>query len=95
MPGPLTLVIEQRITDGPAWHFRFADGAVRVHAGSDVDADVWLTSDEATAEAIQSGQLSAQRAFLDGVLQIGGDMTLLLTHRRALAAIGELMTPAT
>ena len=41
------------------------------------------------AVAIATGRASAQRAFLDGDLQLGGDTGLLLGHQRALTDIED------
>jgi len=92
----LRLTVEQRIIgDSPVtWHVTFADGAVRVAAGTADDAAVTLTSSFETANAIHAGRLSAQRAFLDGALQIGGDLDTLISHRRALAEVADLLGAA-
>ena len=93
----LTLTVEQQLTGAEprAWHFTFADGRVRVAAGQADEATITLTSSMATATAIHAGELSAQRAFLDGALQIGGDLNALIAHRRALAEVAALLGPAT
>lgn len=92
----LRLTVEQRITgDSPVtWHVAFADGVARVVAGPADDAAVTLTSSFETANDIHAGRLSAQRAFLDGALRIGGDLDILISHRRALAEVAELLGAA-
>ncbi|MEZ5245953.1 MAG: SCP2 sterol-binding domain-containing protein [Acidimicrobiales bacterium] len=92
----IRLTIEQRIT-GPSpisWHVAFADGVARVAAGPAADPSVTLTSSFETAAAIHAGRLSAQRAFLDGALRIGGDLDVLISHRGALDEIAELLGAA-
>jgi predicted lipid carrier protein YhbT len=93
----LELTVEQRITDSPtfAWHVAVADGRVVVTAGGSPDASLRLASDRATAEAIHTGELSAQRAFLDGALRIGGDISRLIAHRSALDAVARALADVT
>lgn len=91
----LALTVDQHLTDGPAWHFLFAGGAVRVASGESDRPDIVLTCSLEIALAIHAGELSAQRAFLDGELQIGGDLTLLIEQRAALSEVTALMAAAT
>jgi hypothetical protein len=90
----LAIVIEQCVDD-VSWHFIIADGRVQVLAGSAKNPTVTLSSDRATAEAIQCGELSAQRAFLGGAFRIGGEVNALMTHRTVLTTLGELLAAAT
>jgi hypothetical protein len=83
----LTLRIEQWIDDAAAWTITVAGGRASMTAGAVGEPDIRLLADATTAEAIHRGSLSAQRAFLDGTLRIGGDVSPLLEHRRALAAV--------
>lgn len=91
-PG-IRLTVEQRIIGEAAstWHVTIADGVVRVVPGSAPEAEVTLTSSFETAAAIHGGRLSAQRAFLDGALRIGGDLRVLIAHRSALAGVAPLL----
>ena len=92
----VALTIEQRITgESPAtWHLVFADGSVRAVAGAAADPTIVLKSSRETATAIHGGTLSAQRAFLDGALQIGGDLNALITQRAVLSEVAALMAAA-
>ena len=38
-----------------------------------------------------AGDLGAQRAFVEGRLRVGGDLSLLVTHQRALAAVDDVL----
>lgn len=91
----LSITVEQRLDEGVAWHFVFADGTVRVAPGETEEPDIVLTSSLEIALAIHAGKLSAQRAFLDGDLRIGGDITTLIEQRAALSEVAELMAAAT
>lgn len=92
----LSLVLEQQVRDpDAAWHVTLADGAVSVASGPHGDPTLRLSSTHAVALAIHQGELSAQRAFLDGDLRIGGEINALIEHRAALSAIAALLKPPT
>ena len=89
---PLTdtsFVLEQRVTGPPdaVWHIEVTDAGVTVGEGGHPRPTVTLRLDRPTAEAIHSGRRSAQRAFLDGDLRIGGDVGALLGARELLSAV--------
>jgi predicted lipid carrier protein YhbT len=97
-PG-LRLRVQQVVPDGPDGHevaylLEVGGGTVRVHRGRPGDADVTFTQDLATAEAIHRGQLSAQAAFMDGRLRLGGDLRAVLDRAGALAAIDDVFAAA-
>lgn len=82
------LVFEQRVTPSGAdaapgiiWHVELDDGAVALHRGPADEPTVTLSCDLDTAEAIQSGRASAQAAFMNGRLRLGGDVRALLAHQ--------------
>jgi hypothetical protein len=93
----LRLVVQQVVvdTDGRevAYAIRVAEGRVSVDSGRVDDAEVTFTQDRATASEIATGALSAQAAFIDGRLRVGGDLTSLLERARELAAIEDLFAP--
>jgi hypothetical protein len=97
VPEDLRLVVQQVVLDPDggevAYAIRVADGHVSVETGRVDDAEVTFTQDRATASAIASGELSAQAAFIDGRLRVGGDLTSLLERARELAAIEDLFAP--
>lgn len=90
------ITVEHRIEAEPpiAWHFILAGGSLEVVAGNAAAPTISLSSSAATSIAIHSGELSAQRAFLDGALRIGGDVNALITHRAALGIVGEILSAA-
>jgi putative sterol carrier protein len=99
VPNGLRLVVQQIVPDGDgggevAYAVRIADGTVRVASGRADDADVTFTQDRATAAAIATGELSAQAAFIDGRLRVGGDLSALLEHTAALAALDDVFASA-
>ena len=48
----------------------------------------------ATAEAIHRGELSAQTAFIEGRLRLGGDLRAVIERASALAAIDDVFGAA-
>lgn len=58
--------------------------AVVIGTGS---AGVTLTLDWVLAERIFKGEASAQRAFLDGAIRVGGDVQVLVGNNDAMAAV--------
>lgn len=80
VPDDLDLTVHQ-VVEGDAgggarveYSIRIADGAVSVLPGRPEAADVTITQDRTTAEQIARGKLSAQTAFMEGRVRIGGDL---------------------
>ncbi len=99
VPPDVRLVVQQIIPDGPDGHevayvLELADGSMSARAGRADDPDVTFTQDRATAEAIHRGELSAQAAFMDGRLRLGGDLRSVIDRAGALAAIGDVLAAA-
>jgi hypothetical protein len=95
-PEGVELVVQQVVVDGGpdgdevAYAVEVGSGALRVHPGR-VDApDVTITQDRATAAAIARGDLSAQSAFLEGRLRVGGDLVAALAAARVLSALPDV-----
>ena len=55
--------------------------------------DLRFTTAYGTAAQIASGALAAQRAFVEGRLRVGGDLSLLIAHQRAIAAVDGALAP--
>lgn len=91
----LELVIQQVVPDGAAsgevaYRVEATRGAVRVRPGRAAAPDVTFTQDRATAEAIHRGTLSAQAAFIDGRLRLGGDLRSVIDRAGALVALDDV-----
>lgn len=87
--GPAVAVV---VTDGPEGDrsYRLLLGPDRVGISPEPEPHgVRMTLAWDDAVAIAEGRSSAQRAFLDGRLRLGGDTSLLLGHQDALAAIDD------
>lgn len=93
----VTLTVEQTVEGGPdgtvTWHIAIDDGKVGLAPGPATDPDLRFTTGYDTAALVASGALAAQRAFVEGRLRVGGDLSLLLTHQRAIAAIDDALAP--
>lgn len=90
IPDPLAVGIE--VLGGPHGDraYRLVLGPDRVGVSPEPEpAGVRMTVEWADAVAIAQGRSSAQRAFLDGRLRLGGDISLILGHQAALAAIDD------
>lgn len=89
-PGP-TLHVGYRVAGGPAGtseHHVTLGGPVAMARGL-ASATVVFELDYDLAVAIARGTRSAQRAFLDGDLQVQGDVTALLGRQVQLATVDE------
>lgn len=92
----LRLTLQQTVTDAPGgdgvvrWCTVVDDG-VRLVPGPLDAADLRFTTNYAVAAAIATGDLGAPTAFIRGDLAVGGDLTLLTTHQRALAAVHDVL----
>ena len=95
LPPELRLVVQQVIPDGPdgvevAYAVEVAGGTMAVRRGRFDHADVTFTQDLATARAIHRGELSAQAAFMEGRLRLGGDLRAVIERAGDLAAIDDV-----
>ena len=84
--------VAMTVTGGPDGdrRYRLILGPDRVGiSGGHDDSGVRMTLSWEVAVAIAQGRGSAQRSFLDGHLQLGGDTSLLLGHQQALAEIDD------
>jgi PPE-repeat protein len=93
LTAELDLTIEQEVTDGPLgdvrYHVTFDRGTVSVASGAAASPTVRFTQDHRTAAAIANGTGSAQRAFMTGQLQVGGDLRVLLSHTEVLTQLDD------
>jgi len=80
----VTLAIRQ-VVDDVAWTVRVAGG--RIAVDRDPAADVTITTDRRTAEALVKGDLATQDAFAGGRLRLGGDLPKLLAAAGALSGL--------
>ena len=93
------LVLEQIVegpgatTDTTSWHVVFSAQGVEMVLGPAPKPDVTLRCDADTALRIHEGHESAQQAFMEGRLQLGGDPDTLLRHQDLLASLTDALAP--
>ena len=89
----LTLTIEHRITGDheDIWHVEIDAGQITFRSGPHPNPTLTLTGSRSTTDAIRSGKQSAQRAFLDGDLKVGGDIATLLDSHIGLEKLAVLL----
>ena len=92
MPTTSPLVLQQIVPDGPEGHevayaLVVAGGRLRVKRGRVTKPDLTFTQDRVTVEAIHRGELSAQAAFMQGRLRLGGDLRAVIDRARELEAL--------
>ena len=95
----LTLTIEQVVTGAPGvpdggtvrWQVTIDHGRVALVDQPGGAADLRFSADHPTAAQIASGELAAQRAFVEGRLRVGGDLSLLTRHQRVFASIDDTL----
>jgi putative sterol carrier protein len=89
------LTLEQAVDAGSAgeirWHIVIDDGRVTLAEGRAARFDVRISTSFDTAAQIAAGLLAAQRAFVDGRLRVGGDLTVLVAHQRTLGSIDDAL----
>jgi hypothetical protein len=94
----LDVVIQQTVTGTPAgtrsYHVVLTPAEVAVRPGPAPEAQLSFTTDHETARAVADGRLSAQAAFIDGRLRVGGDLRRLLDAQRAMARLGDTLAAA-
>jgi SCP-2 sterol transfer family len=77
--------------DTVRWHVVIDDGGVRLAHGGAVQPDLRFTTDYGTAAGVAEGKLGAQRAFVEGRVRVGGDLSLLIRHHRALSTVDDAL----
>lgn len=90
------LTVQHVVTGGPdgdaAYHVTINDGTVRVVSGTLSDATVTFMQDWQTATAVSRGELSAQGAFMTGLIRVRGDLPKLVEHGDVFGDVGDVFT---
>ncbi len=68
-------------------------GTATIEVGSG-DGDIRFTMTYAVAHSVASGAQNGSKAFLNGEVQLGGNVDLLIQRARDLAALDGLLPPA-
>jgi predicted lipid carrier protein YhbT len=96
LSASLDITLEQTVTDTPwgetvRWRVVLDNGRAALEVGPAPDADLRFRAPYDVARAIATGELAASIAFIRGHLTIGGDLNLLVTHQRTLAALDDVL----
>jgi len=82
------LAVQFDVTEAPegdiSYYLKVADGTVNTDLGPLEDADVTVTSDYETSQAISKGELNVQMAFMTGKIKIGGNMAKIMMHQNVI-----------
>lgn len=88
-------VVEYEVSGAPGGKARYAvrfdaDG-VTLEPGAHPDAPVRFSLDYPTAVEVATGELSAQAAFMQGRLKLGGDVTVLIEQHDAIEGLADVL----
>src|SRR5947207_4842274 len=89
------VTVQQMVTGGPdgdvAYHVDIDHGAVRVTAGEADEPTVTFIQSWDTAAAIARGELSAQGAFMTGLIRVRGDLPKLVEHGSVFGGVDDVL----
>ena len=90
----VALTVQQVVTGGPdgdaAYHVVVDHGTVRVVNGQSTDPTVTFIQNWDTATAIGRGELSAQGAFMIGLIRVRGDLPKLVEHGGVFGGVDDV-----
>ena len=90
----VALTVQQVVTGGPdgdaAYHVVVDHGTVRVVNGESTDPTVTFMQNWETATAIGRGELSAQGAFMTGLIRVRGDLPKLVEHGSVFGGVDDV-----
>jgi putative sterol carrier protein len=79
--------------EGDVTYFlKVADGATETNRGPLEDADVTVSSDYETSQAISKGELNVQMAFMTGKIKVGGNMAKIMMHQGVLNEYARVLS---
>ncbi|MEN8041269.1 MAG: SCP2 sterol-binding domain-containing protein [Actinomycetota bacterium] len=90
------LSVQFDVSDGPGgevtYYLNIADGAAETNLGPLEGADVTVSSDHATSQAISKGELNVQMAFMTGKIKVGGNMAKIMMHQGVLNEYARVLS---
>lgn len=91
----VSLTLEQTVPDAPdgpvRWHIVLDHGDARLVVAPQPDADLRFRTSYRVARAIARGEMAAPQAFIRGDLVVSGDLAVLTTQLRSLAAVDDAL----
>lgn len=89
-----SITVTQVVTGGPegdvTYHLRLGDGTASFSAGPADHSDVRMEQSWSTAKAVATGELSAQEAFLKGLIRLTGDQQKLIASQPVFAELDRV-----
>jgi putative sterol carrier protein len=89
------LSVQQQVTGGPdgdiAFHVDVDHGAVNLLSGDAENPTVTFIQSYDTAAAIGRGELSAQGAFMTGLIRVRGDLPKLVEHGDVFGGVDDVL----
>jgi putative sterol carrier protein len=74
------------------YYLKVADGTAETELGPLADADVTVSSDYETSQAISRGELNVQMAFMTGKIKVGGNMAKIMMHQGVLNEYARVLS---
>ena len=74
------------------YYLKVADGTTETALGPLGDADVTVSSDYETSQAISKGELNVQMAFMTGKIKVGGNMAKIMMHQGVLNEYARVLS---
>ena len=75
-----------------SYYLKVADGSVETDLGGLDGADVTVSSDYETSQAIAKGELNVQMAFMTGKIKVGGNMAKIMMHQSVLNEYARVLS---
>lgn len=93
--GDAPVLLQYEVTAAPggkrSYALRFSDGEIALEPGAHGDAAASFTLDYDVAALIARGELSAQAAFMQGRLKLGGDVMVLVRQQARLGQLDDVL----
>jgi len=90
------LSVQFDVSGAPAgevtYYLKVSDGTTETELGPLVDADVTVSSDYETSQAISKGELNVQMAFMTGKIKVGGNMAKIMMHQGVLNEYARVLS---